>query len=125
MVVAILFALFVYFLERTATLPFGRESLDLAPPASPNLLPSRTSLNLLRNSVLRQEVHPGLRFCRGNHPLHWFRSHVCAAPSFVRPWKRWLSNTILTRFPFRSPGQIKSANIEFLEITRSFYPSTE
>ncbi|ORY90129.1 HCO3 transporter family-domain-containing protein [Leucosporidium creatinivorum] len=71
-VVATLFALFVYFLERTATLPFG--------------------------------------------PF-WMRK-------FIQDYAFAAGIILFTGF-VHIPGEIKSANIEFLEITRSFYPSTD
>lgn len=90
-VVAILFALFVYFLERSGTLSFGRES------SSSNRIPIST------NSY--------------NLAAFWARK-------FVADYAFAACIVLFTGF-VHIPGQIKSAGIEFLDITKSFYPSTK
>lgn len=68
-------------------------------------------------SFLGAQARHGLRLRGGDHSVHWLCPHVRTRFS--------LTSALAHSSSLDSPGQITSANIEFLDITRSFYPSTE
>jgi hypothetical protein len=66
-VVAILFALFAYFMERTGTLSFGSESFQA----------TGTRVRLMRDgSAVDEELVYGLFLCGCYDSLHWICPHV-------------------------------------------------
>jgi len=121
-VIAMLFALTVYFTERSGTLHFGRASLF-----SQRVVPDLCSADsLLPYSLLVPQVPRRLCFRRRRHSLHRLRPHVRPClPLALRLPPRSAGTDGRRRRRRCSPGYIKDADIQFLPIGSTFNPTLE